>query len=117
MSGAVPRIAAGSLDKSVQLQSPNYTKDDAGAELPTTYTTEAIVRAKVEPLSDSMSALAGQAFGQISHRVTIRAHAGVKSDWRVLFGARVLNLVGPPRDIDERHVYMELRCNEVEVMP
>ena len=108
---------SGELRDYVQLQKPTYTKDDAGAEVLTSYTTQASVYAKVEPLSDSMSALAGQAFGAISHRVTVRYHAGIKSDWRVLFGTQEIYLVAPPRDLDERHTWMELRCLEREVLP
>ena len=108
-------LNAGELRDYIRLQKPTYTTDDAGAVMPTTWTTQASVWAKVEPLSDSMSAQAAQAFGSISHRVTIRYYSGITSGWRMLYGSRVLDVVGPPRDVEERHVYMELRCNETEV--
>jgi len=110
-------LKAGELRDYVQLQKPTYTKDDAGAELPTAYVTQSSVYAKIDPLSDSMSALAGQVFGSISHRITIRHYSAIKSDWRILYGTREFYLVGPPRDVENRHVYMELRCSEREVLP
>lgn len=109
-------LKAGELRDYVHLQKPTYTTDDAGAVMPTVWTTQASVWAKVDPLSDSMSAQAAQAFGSISHRVTIRYYPGITSGWRILFGTRVLDVVGPPRDVEERHVYMELRCDEREVV-
>jgi len=52
----------------------------------------------------------------MSHRVTIRHYSAIQSDWRVLYGTRQLYLVGPPRNVDEQGVYMELRCDEGEVI-
>lgn len=110
-------VKAGDLRSLVALHRPVYTTDDAGASV-ATYSSTATDRvwAKVDSLSDSMSALAAQAFGAISHRVTIRYYSGIDSGWQVRMGSRILHVVGPPRDIEERHVYMELRCSETEVV-
>lgn len=115
MAGLV-KVAAGDLRHRVTLQSPTYTTDDSGAHVPTAWTNAATVWAKVEPLSDSMWAQAAQAYGSMSHRVTIRHYAAIQSDWRVKYGTRYLYLVGPPRNVDEQGVYMELRCDEGEVI-
>jgi SPP1 family predicted phage head-tail adaptor len=109
------KLAAGELRDRVSLQQPTYASDTAGAVVPT-FATVKTVWAKVEPLSDSMIALAAQGIGAISHRVTIRYYSGITSGWRILWGSRVFDIVGPPRNVNERDVYMELRCSETEVV-
>lgn len=99
----------------IALQSPTYTSDDAGVVTPT-YATAVTVWGYVEPLSDSMISQAAQAIGALSHRVTIRYYPGIKAGWRILWGTRVLDVTGPPRNIDERNWYIELRCVEQEVV-
>jgi SPP1 family predicted phage head-tail adaptor len=108
-------LKAGELRERVALQQPTYASDAAGAVVPT-FATAATVWAKVEPLSDAMTAQAMQAFGSISHRVTIRYYSGITSGWRILWGTRIFDIAGPPRNINERGVYMELRCVETEVL-
>ena len=109
-------IGAGELRQHIRLQKPTYTTDDAGAYVPSSYTTVTTAWAKIIPASDSKRAQAAQTIGEISHTVTIRHDPRVKSDWRILYGTRYLHIVGPPRNIDERGEFDELRCIETEVM-
>lgn len=50
--------------------------------------------------------------GKVSHRVRIRAGLTVTTKHRVLYGSRVLAVVGVMQP-DERGRFMELLCNEV----
>ena len=47
----------------------------------------------------------------LSHQITIRYRAGITPTMRVLFGTRVFD-VRAVRDPEERHVWLELTCEE-----
>ena len=102
---------AGELRFSVYLQEPTITTDDAGATK-TTYANTAKAYAKIDPLSDAMASLAGQAFGTITHRITIRYRSDVTSGWRVVCGNTTYDIIAPPRNINNH--YLELRALQRE---
>jgi SPP1 family predicted phage head-tail adaptor len=72
----------------------------------------ATVWAAVEPLKGREFFAAQQVNSEVSHRVTLRYRAGVRPDMRVRFGARVLEIAGPPIDPDEKHKELQLMCVE-----
>ena len=107
-------MQGGKLRHEVVIQSPTGTRDAFGKR-DTTWNNVATVRAQVRPVTSAERYAAAQFHGAISHRVTIRydaALANMDHSWRVLFGTRVLVLVGPPRNIDERNRTLELLCQE-----
>src|SRR5690554_4935398 len=50
---------------------------------------------------------------EISGLAKIPYQTGIKADMRVKYGSRIFELIGPPVDIGERHVEMELKLKEV----
>lgn len=104
-------LRAGLLNRRVTLQSPTRTPDGRGGYT-TAWNDVATLWARVEPVSTGERVAAAQVQGEISHRVTIRHRAGITTDMRLLYGTRALAIVGPPRDIEERHEAIELVCNE-----
>lgn len=70
------------------------------------------VWARVEPLSGRELEWAMQVHAEASIRVTLRYRAGVDTTYRVVFGARtieVLAVVNP----DERNELLQLTCREM----
>lgn len=109
-------VGAGDLRSYVSLQKPVYASDDAGAVTPSSWTTVCTAWAKIEPASDSRRAQALQAVGEMTHTVTIRYDPRVQSNWRVKFGTKYLYVVGPPKNVNQRYEFSELRCVETEVL-
>ncbi|MDZ7809199.1 MAG: phage head closure protein [Arhodomonas sp.] len=109
--GGLMAVRAGKLNKRVALQEPSRVADGRGGYT-TTWSTVATVWAQVHPLSPDERVAAAQMQAQLTHRVTIRYRDGITAAMRVLYGTRALSIVGPPRDVDERHELLFLSCNE-----
>jgi SPP1 family predicted phage head-tail adaptor len=106
-------MQAGPLRHSVSLLSPAGTQDSYG-QPSSVYSTEATVRAAIEPLNGRELFQAQQVGSDISHRVTIRGvdtPSGLKASWRVAFGSRTFE-VESIKDDDERGFRTELMCVE-----
>jgi SPP1 family predicted phage head-tail adaptor len=107
-------MEAGKLRQRVTVQSPTGTQDAVG-ERTTTWSDVAEVWASVEPITAREQFLAGQMQASTTHRIRLRyaaALAAMDGSWRVLLGARVFVLTGPPRNIDERNREWELLAVE-----
>lgn len=110
MSSSVT-LHAGALRNRITIQQRSVTRNDVGEEVES-WSTWNSVWAQIEPVS-SREFLEARAQGaEISHRVTIRAIDGLTHEMRVLFGSRVLDIVGPPRDVGELGKKVELLCKE-----
>lgn len=109
-------INAGELRHRVELQKPNpqSSRDEKGQRI-TTFDTMATVWAKVAPLQGREQFIAAQMQASTTHIVTVR-HSSITdqmtSAWRVKWGERVFVLDGPPRNIDEADVRVEIFCTE-----
>lgn len=68
--------------------------------------------AAVEPLRGRELFVAQQAQSEVTTRVRLRYRAGITPDMRVLFGARVLEILYVI-DPEERHRELQLLCREV----
>jgi SPP1 family predicted phage head-tail adaptor len=108
-------MRAGRLRHRVVLQSPKGSQDSIG-ERTTTWTTVASSwPAAIEPLKVSEQFAAAQNHGSTTHRIHIRydsSIAAMDGSWRVMFGARIFTLDGPPRNFDEKNTTLELLCTE-----
>lgn len=106
-------MRSGQLRHVVELQRPTLTQNELGEQV-TTWTTQHTVWAAVDPLMgrELFDATAAQVEATISHRVTIRYVAGLDSEWRVLFGDRVLE-VESIIDPQESKKQLQLMCREV----
>jgi SPP1 family predicted phage head-tail adaptor len=101
----------GRLRHRVALQSMTATPDGSGgfSEAWATWTT---VWAAVEPLEGTERIRAMQTAADATHRVTLRYLPGVSAESRVLHEGRVFEVVSPPIDPEERHVWLILLCHE-----
>lgn len=104
-------MKAGDLRHKVQIQNPSETGDSqGGAEF--TWTTAGSAWAAIEPLSSREQSY--QATIQISatHKVTMRYTPLVTNRSRLLYGARVFEIISRVNS-EERGEQLILVCNEV----
>jgi len=88
---------------------------DAYGERVTTWATIATVWAAVMPLGIRDLVAGGSIQGDLTHRVQARyspAIAAADASWRIMFGARILVLTGPVRNINEGNRVLEFLCSE-----
>jgi SPP1 family predicted phage head-tail adaptor len=105
-------MQAGKLRHRLTIQQPDQSEGSAGEMLPR-YSTFATVWGSIEPLSGSEGIYGKQEGSESTHKIRIRYHAGITSDFRVLWNGRYFNLTEPPRNPEERNREMELICKEV----
>ena len=105
------RAVAAKLRHTLSLQSRDTGRDALGGAL-NTWTTVASVRAEVKPLSGRAYWDSLQSQTEVSHQVTIRYRADVDAAMRFLWGTRVLSIVGPPIDPNEKKQWLRLTCME-----
>ena len=104
----------GDRDKIIDVQMPTKASDGIGGyteSWTTRYSGEFVaiwpVSAKDIIQSDKMT-------GTITHRIRMTYKRILKSDWRIKFGNRYFAIVGPPININEANIDLELLCKEVE---
>lgn len=106
-------LRAGELRHRIDLQSNSGSTRNAFGETAEAWATMAAsLPAKVEPLSGRELFSAQQIQPDISHKVTIRYRQGLNAKMRVIFGARTFNVEGPPKNVEERNIVIELMCRE-----
>lgn len=103
-------MRAGRLRHRLTIQQRNETQGATG-EVVLTWTTYATVWGAVEPVSGRELLAGDRVAAEASVRVLVRYLSGVTTRHRVLFGSRLLEIVAVI-DRDERHVELELLCNE-----
>ena len=106
-------MKAGELRHRVSLQSPTYARDSGGQNLISGWTTEATYWARVESFSGREYEDDAQVVSETQLRVTLRWPLGqtLGSDWRLLFGSRVLH-IDSVTNLDERNRTAVLVCRE-----
>ena len=107
-------IDAGRLRHRLVLQRRNIQPDGGGGEAGDPWAaplTVATVWGSIEPLRGGERLRALRLEAQVTHRIVIRFRAGVTSDMRIAFGARVFN-IRAVLDIGERRRALELLCEE-----
>lgn len=106
-------MKAGKLRHLVQLQQPVNNTSDSG-DLQTGWAAFGDpFWARVVPLSGRDFFSAKQINSDISHRVELRWRPGIQPNMRVLHDGRVLELVSPPINVDERDREVHLMCREL----
>ena len=93
-------------------QKSGTTKDAEGIAKPT-WIPFATVSAAIIPLNGRERTQAAAISAEASIRVEIRYKKGVTADMRVNYGGRILEIVAPPQDLEEKHIEMHLLCKEV----
>jgi SPP1 family predicted phage head-tail adaptor len=101
----------GELRKRIDLQAPTDATDSYGQ--PTrSWSTYGTVWAQIEPTGGSEGAVANEQQITATHTITIRYLSSVASTHRALFGARVLQFLAPPVNVDERGQWMVVQAEE-----
>jgi SPP1 family predicted phage head-tail adaptor len=105
-------MRAGSLRSVVSIETPSVSQSGTGSYETASWSTFAAgLRADIDERPGRESIEAGQVNPQRPVRVTIRYLAGVTTEMRVLFGTRVLQIVGI-QDLDQRRRALLLTCLE-----
>ena len=109
-----PVIDAGRLKTSVIIQQRKGSRDATGGRTAEAWTTLATVWAEVLPYAGREGWNARQVDSELTHRVVMRYRSDVTSRHRLKIGSTILNIKGPPRDVANAHVLLELDCVETE---
>jgi SPP1 family predicted phage head-tail adaptor len=107
-------MQAGRLRHRVQIQSKpaNQQDRDPAGGVAEVWTTEATRWAAVEPLRGKELLEAHMVDGRLTHKVTMRHYEGLTAAHRLLFGTRVLNVLMPPMNPEERGIETTTLCME-----
>lgn len=104
-------MKAGDLRHKVQIQTPTEATDSqGGAEF--TWATVASVWAAIEPLSSREQSYQATIQVVATHRVTLRYTALLTNRSRLLYGARIFEIISRV-NAEERGEQLVLICNEV----
>tara|TARA_Y100000310_G_scaffold26152_1_gene24949 strand:- start:64 stop:399 length:336 start_codon:yes stop_codon:yes gene_type:complete len=103
-------LRAGDLRHSVIIQTPTLTQDAVGGQ-DTSWATHATVWAELKPISGQEYLDPRSVQAEVSHQVRIRYLSTVTPDMRLLYGARVFEIVAV-MDVDTRGREMLLNCKE-----
>lgn len=107
-------IDAGRLKTSVIIQEKKAGRDSKGARTAESWTTLATVWMEVLPLTGQEGWRRKQVDAELTHVVTGRYRSDVTSKNRLKVGTTILNIKGPPRDVGNAHVILEMDCVEEE---
>jgi SPP1 family predicted phage head-tail adaptor len=109
-------MKSGELRHRIELQSPTYSRDAGGQNVPSGWATQATYWAKVEPFAGREYVDDASVQGETQHRVTLRwpLNESITSGWRLLFGSRVLH-IDSITNMDERNRTAVLVCREIAV--
>lgn len=70
------------------------------------------VWASVEPLVGKQYFDAETINSEISHKIKLRHRTGITPDMRIIFKARIFEIVSPPINYQERNIELQLMCKE-----
>jgi len=104
-------IAAGRLNKKLQLQVQSAAKDGFGHKNKTDWEDVCTLFASVEPMSGRQMMASQQKIGEITHRVQMRYRDGINSGHRFLFRGRVLDII-QVINVKEAGAVLEILCKE-----
>lgn len=99
-------IAAGDLDKRVEVQDKVNERDASGGVIEQ-WATVARRWARIAPLRGRELFTAQAVDARITHKVCMRYYAGLNATMRIVYDGRVLNILTPPTTPDERRVLTE----------
>jgi len=101
----------GDMNKRVEIQAPSKVPDGMGG-FTSTFNTIATVFCAIWPTSASQTIASLQPLGTITHRIRIRWRSNFRSTYRLKFGNRIFDIVGPAINPSEKNEYLDLMCKE-----
>lgn len=105
---------AGALNKPIRFEAPTQAVDKYGDPIDG-WAPVASVWASIRPMGSNERMVAMQAQSGQTHVVTTRystALAAARGDWRIVFNGRVFQVVGQPRNRDEKNEMLVFDCTE-----
>ncbi len=106
----IDKLCASEFRHLITIQQRGTTKDEIGGQV-TTWTTFAQPWAKAEPWRGNQRTFAGKIDNPAGMDFTIRYVAGLLPSMRVSWGSRLFDIIHP-QNIEERGIYIKLRCQE-----
>ena len=104
----------GDRNKIIDVQMPTKVSDNIGGYTVTWTTKYSGEYAALWPVSSRDIIQSDKMTGTITHRIRMTYKRILKSDWRIKFGNRYFAIVGPPININEANIDLELLCKETE---
>lgn len=104
-------IDAGKLDKRIIIQSSTVTTGADGSRTDA-WTDDATVWCHFMNATSREFLAAQQVNSDVTHLIKIRKRSGVMVSHRLKFGTRIMNIAGPPIDVEERGVEMLITAIE-----
>ena len=104
-------MGAGIYNRQIELQAPMKTPDGMGG-FAVIWVAVATVWAKISTLRSDEALIAMQTTGTAIHNIVIRYRTDVKSSWRIKYGNRYFNIIGPPIDVYQEHRQLDIKCKE-----
>ena len=106
-------LRAGELRHRIDIETDSGSSRNAYGETTASWETfKTNLPAKVEPLTGRDLFNAQQVQPDITHKVTIRYTADLTAKMRVIFGERTFHVEGPPKNYQERNIFLEMMCRE-----
>ncbi|MEH7503285.1 phage head closure protein [Neobacillus drentensis] len=102
----------GLLNKKITILEQPTTQNSYG-EIDNNWTEKAKVWANVRTLTGRALYQAIQVHAEVTVKVIVRYRANINANMRLQYGSRILEIIAPPVDMDEKHRYLELSCKEV----
>jgi len=104
-------ISAGQLDKQIIIQSRTLTTGSDGARS-LAWANDATVWVQFMSAASREFTAAQQVNSDVTHVLKMRYRSGVTASHRLKFGTRILNIVGPPINVEERGEEMMITATE-----
>jgi len=103
---------AGRLTERIALSAATFADDGSGGQIPTWAPLDPPeVFAQVEGLRGAERMAAAAVEVTLAYRVRLRYHAGIDAHTRIDWAGRVLEVIGPPVEL-QRRAFLELYCAE-----
>lgn len=109
MSGAT------SLKHRIQIMEPTYSDGEYGGPVlnpPEEWTLKAAARAQYRDLSGREFFAARQMNAELSGEFKIRYRTDIKPSYKVVWGKRIFDIAGPPRDIEGKKIWLWINVEE-----
>jgi SPP1 family predicted phage head-tail adaptor len=113
MTPSQSRVRIGSLRHRVTVEAMTRVATGSYNETKPTWTPVATRWASVTPASPTDQDFGPQNQARCTHIVLMRYYAGITAEHRITYLGRHFNIVGIPVDVEERHIWHSVKCQEV----
>lgn len=108
-------MKSGKLWHLITLQSPFKGTKDAVGQPVVTWKDEVTDWAELRPLTTREQFIAAQRNASTTHFVSLRwrpSLSALNAAWRVKYRDRIFAIDGPPKNVEERNIEIQLACTE-----